>query len=208
MVTDYQTSGRGQFGNSWDSEAGKNLLFSVYLRPSALPASASFFLNMSVCLALADALNEFHPGFVVKWPNDILFDSKKLCGVLIENSIKGNYIQSSIIGVGLNLNQQEFAQPAATSLRLITGREQKLKHVLDKIMLHLEQRYLQVTGNPARLKEDYLQSLYGVHLPVKVAYQGREVEARILDVKKDGELLLQAEGRHLNFRFKEVEFLL
>src|SRR5690606_24490611 len=77
VTTDYQTSGRGQIGNAWQSEEGKNLLMSVYLRPTFLRASHFFNLNMSVCLAVADALNELHPGFQVKWPNDILFDRKK-----------------------------------------------------------------------------------------------------------------------------------
>lgn len=207
MVTEYQTSGRGQIGNSWESEAGKNLLCSVFLKPVLLPVSSSFFLNMSVCLALADSLNEFHPGFVVKWPNDILFDGRKVCGVLIENNINGRYIQNSIVGIGLNINQLNFAYPHAVSLAQVTGRRQEVSHVLDRVLQHLEARYLQVTGNPGRLKEDYLNGLYGVHGPVEVSFNGKKWQAQVEDVKKDGELLLSAEGRHFNFRFKEVEFV-
>ena len=89
VSTDYQTSGRGQIGNRWESEPGKNLLFSVFLKPLTLNARHFFYFNMSVCLAVADALNELAPGFKIKWPNDILFNGKKISGILIENTIAG-----------------------------------------------------------------------------------------------------------------------
>ena len=93
---DYQTSGRGQFGNEWTAEKGKNLLFSLFLRPSFLNADQQFYLNMSVCLALAESLNQIVKGFEIKWPNDILYNNQKICGILIENSVSGNKLEYSV----------------------------------------------------------------------------------------------------------------
>ncbi len=111
VTTEYQTSGRGQIGNSWESNEGENLLMSVYLTPKFLSAGHYFYLNMSVCLAVVDALNFLLPGFQIKWPNDILFDGTKVAGILIESTISGAVVQSCIIGVGLNVKTKGSLRP-------------------------------------------------------------------------------------------------
>src|SRR5690554_4031443 len=117
IITDQQTNGRGQRGNQWHSEPGMNLTFSLILSPKFLDPSELFGLNMAVALGIREALAQYISGVMVKWPNDIVHKEKgKLGGILIENSLKGQKIESSIVGVGLNINQVEFPLSQATSL--------------------------------------------------------------------------------------------
>ena len=101
-----QTAGRGQRGNSWESEPGKNLTFSIVLYPTVLKARQQFYLSMLVSTAVVYALNNYTKGFSVKWPNDIYWNDKKIAGILIENELEGNYVMQSIVGIGLNVNQE------------------------------------------------------------------------------------------------------
>jgi len=210
IIADYQTSGRGQIGNSWKANPAQNLLMSVFLKPRSLATSHSFFFNMSVCLAVADALNEFHSGFQVKWPNDILFDSKKVCGILIENTLSGSYILNSVVGIGINVNQQEFSVEAskATSLRNILGRVQDLRFVENKVLTMLEKRYLQLSRDRHALLQDYFSLLYGYKQEVKAVVDGQSVVALIEDVWADGTLKAEIRGESRLFQFKEISFIL
>lgn len=209
VTTDYQTSGRGQIGNAWQSESGRNLLTSVFLRPTVIKASEYFFLNMSVCLAIAETLSFFHPGFKVKWPNDILFDTKKIAGVLIENSISRNQLNHSIIGIGINVNQRDFQSvPNATSLSRIVGNEIDLGFLLSKLLKNLELRYLQLLKSTKNLNGEYLQSLYGYAKEVSVEIKGVRKKAEVLNVLPDGTLLMLIDGHQRQFQFKEIQFLL
>ena len=123
VVTEHQTQGRGQMGSVWESEHSKNLMFSVFKRFKDLKVDSHFYVSMAVSLAVCDALKLFHlKQLKIKWPNDILSEQKKICGILIENVIKQERIQSSIIGVGLNVNQVNFTNlPNAASLKQLTG---------------------------------------------------------------------------------------
>ena len=210
VVADHQTSGRGQIGNTWSSEPGQNLLMSVFFKPHQLLAAHSFDFNMSVCLAVADALNYFHAGFQVKWPNDILFDNKKVSGILIENTLSGKYIQNSVVGIGLNVNQTEFVDSAskATSLRHVMGRDLDLRFVENQVLAMLEKRYLQLKRDRGSLLHDYFAFMYGFNHKVKAAVDGKEVMASIIDVLPDGKLKAKIDGQTRLFRFKEITFLL
>ncbi|WP_456436987.1 biotin--[acetyl-CoA-carboxylase] ligase [Psychroserpens sp.] len=139
VVTEHQTNGRGQMGTQWESQNAKNLMFSVFKHISGLDVESHFYLSMAVSLAVFEALNTFQiSALKIKWPNDILSEQQKLCGILIENVIKHNQLQSSIIGIGINVNQTIFDNlPNATSMQLIYGnhfdRDQVLKEVLKQL---------------------------------------------------------------------------
>ena len=118
VMADIQTKGKGQRGNSWESEAGKNLTFSIVLYPTALEAPKQFCLSMLAALACHEALDNYTNGFSIKWPNDIYWKDKKIGGILIENELEGEYIVQSIIGIGLNINQEVFYSDAPNPVSL------------------------------------------------------------------------------------------
>lgn len=208
VVADHQTSGRGQIGNRWSSEPGQNLLMSVFFKPQQLLAAHSFDFNMSVCLAVADALNYFHAGFQVKWPNDILFDGKKVSGILIENTLSGKHIQNSVVGIGINVNQQKFSESAskATSLRQVIARDVDLRFVENQVLSMLEKRYLQLKRDRRSLLHDYFAFLYGYGQTVRARVDGQLVNAYIKDVLPDGKLKAEIDGQPRLFQFKEISF--
>ncbi|MGB0176538.1 MAG: biotin--[acetyl-CoA-carboxylase] ligase [Owenweeksia sp.] len=210
VVAEYQTSGRGQFGNTWEAEKGKNLLFSVLLRPHFLIPDRQFTLNMSVCLAVVDSLNEICPGFLIKWPNDILYNQEKVGGILIESSISGDHLDTTVVGVGLNINQTDFSEEKGrTSLKKITGNSTDTDFLIQKILEKLESRYLRLkSGNSTGLFREYYSIMFGIEkeLPVKIG--GVKSSIKPLAVEPSGELLAIHEGQKVRFRFKEVQFIL
>ncbi|ARS37536.1 biotin--[acetyl-CoA-carboxylase] ligase [Pontibacter actiniarum] len=210
VITHRQTQGRGQRGNTWEAAPGQNITLSVILSPSFLPVRQQFYLNMAVSLAVLDLLRE--QGLQqarVKWPNDLFFEDKKLGGILIENSINSHSLQHSIIGIGLNVNQLQFAYPTATSMANVCGRTFDLEKVTMRLLEHLEKRYLQLRGgHTARLKYEYLQVLYRyqeVH-PFKIGQQ--QVQGQILGVDEDGRLAVEIERELRYFSFKEISHVI
>lgn len=139
LTTSHQEKGRGQHGANWQSQAGKSLTCSMFKRFKEFPVEAQFLLNMQVSLGVLDALRQLEiPNLAIKWPNDIMSHGKKLAGILIENQIKGPHIDSSIIGIGLNVNETFFDRlPQATSLTLVTGRTFSVEEVLQKVAEHI-----------------------------------------------------------------------
>ena len=125
LLVDKQTAGKGQRGNSWESAPGMNLTFSTVLYPSALKAREQFTLSMLIALSVYDTLSTYAEGFSIKWPNDIYWKDKKICGILIENELEGTYLLRCIAGIGVNINQEHFVSPAPNpvSLKQILGRE-------------------------------------------------------------------------------------
>ncbi len=138
-VAEFQRAGKGQQNNSWESEAGKNLLFSIFLRPQRLRAAEQFRLSQAVSLAVCEALREEGLMAVIKWPNDIYVGEKKIVGMLIEQHVMGEYVTSAVAGIGLNVNQTEFdpTLPNPTSLSLATGRPIDREAVLETIDIML-----------------------------------------------------------------------
>lgn len=140
VVANTQTKGRGQMGTSWDAQSGKNLTASVFKRLNALKIEQQFYVSMVVSLAICKALKHLKiPRLSIKWPNDILSEDLKLCGTLIENVIKHNTLQGSVIGFGLNVNQKYFDNlPQASSMQLLTGVVYNKDEVLSEVLKAIE----------------------------------------------------------------------
>ncbi|MEW4924919.1 biotin--[acetyl-CoA-carboxylase] ligase [Algibacter sp. 2305UL17-15] len=168
VTAKHQTNGRGQMGAIWSSESSKNLMFSVFIDTSEFEIEYPFYLSIATSLALHHSLNELLiPQLFIKWPNDILSQNKKICGVLIENVIKQGVVNGSIIGVGLNVNQTEFNDlPNASSLKMITGKVFNLDDVLASIIFNLKHYFsLLESGSLNPLKEDYESCLFRKNKP-------------------------------------------
>lgn len=212
VTTDFQISGRGQRGNSWESEKGANLLFSILCRPSSLAAAEQFKLSQIISLSIKEELDNYGKGFSIKWPNDIYWNEKKICGILIEHNLTGNHISESIIGIGININQAFFKSPAPNpvSLAQITGKKQNKEEILVRILTRFERYYqLLEQGKSDSIAQNYFQSLFrknGFHL-----YRDKEEEfyACIEAVEPNGCLILtDTENQKRKYAFKEISFIL
>jgi len=216
IYTPCQTAGRGQKGNSWESEDGKNLTFSMLLKRPPVKARDQFYLSEVASLAVVDALTaEAGEGFSVKWPNDIYWHDKKACGMLIESSLDGTDIAHSVIGIGLNVNQEKFISdaPNPVSLINITGHEHDLMTLLKRVCSRIEQLVDTLDDNAAReqLHNDYMQALYrndgGLH-PYEDA-TGNRFMASVASIAPDGTLTLRHEdGSCHDYLFKEVKHII
>ncbi|MDR1683632.1 MAG: biotin--[acetyl-CoA-carboxylase] ligase [Candidatus Symbiothrix sp.] len=216
IVAEQQIAGRGQHGNRWDTEAGKNLTFSLLLYPDFLPLSQQFLLSEAIALAVYDALNSLIANallphsFQIKWPNDIYFENRKIAGILIENELIGTKIERSIVGIGLNINQEQFSDelPNPVSLKHITGETTDLDYLLELIIKHITKRYEQLkSGETDLICSDYHAALYrkaNFH-----PYEDKDgvFSACIRSVADNGVLrLLTASGEERLYSFKEIKY--
>ena len=216
IYTPSQTAGRGQKGNSWESEDGKNLTFSMLLKHPPVKARDQFYLSEAASLAVVEALShEAGNGFTVKWPNDIYWQDKKVCGMLLENSLNGGDIAHCIVGIGLNVNQERFVSdaPNPVSLINITGHEHDLETLLKRVCSRIEELVDALSDDDAReqLHQRYMASLYrndGKMHPYEDA-TGHHFAAYVANVAPDGALTLQHEdGTCHNYLFKEVKHII
>lgn len=209
-VTKKQTSGRGQQNSSWESENGKNLLFSIALCPTFLKTGNMFYLSKVVSLAILDFLKEFGLDACIKWPNDIYIGDKKICGILIEQKIQAEHIQQSYIGIGVNINQVLFhAAPNPTSIKLEINRDTDIEEALNKLLQHISFRYEMLQqGKMKQIDNEYLSKLYRVTGFHTFSSEGERFKAQIVTVKSNGMLVLETKsGEVRNYFFKQVEFV-
>ena len=211
IITDNQTAGRGQRGNIWEASSGENLTFSLILKPNFLKASNQFQLNVAISMGVFDSLSEFiDENLSVKWSNDIYHGDKKMGGILIENSLQGYQIGHSIIGIGLNINQLEFNNLRATSLRNITQNPLKydLSEILKRLLENLEKNYLKIKNNNYEsLKIKYLSNLFRFQKYHYFKRNGQQFLGKITGVDETGKLGIETDGYVNYFDFKEVEFI-
>jgi BirA family biotin operon repressor/biotin-[acetyl-CoA-carboxylase] ligase len=159
----FQSAGRGQPGNAWESEEDKNLLLSIIVYPGTVAPPDQFIISMSVSLAISDFLTLHGIKSTIKWPNDIYVDDRKIAGILIENSVRGSSIENSIIGIGLNVNQQRFRgnAPNPVSMSMLTGTTFDTGTCLMELLTFLDLRYKNlIRGDSGAIREEYLRSLY------------------------------------------------
>ena len=212
VVAKHQLKGRGQMGSLWNSQEAKNLTFSVFKDVSFITFEQHFCINLAVSLAVFKALQSFYvKGLMVKWPNDILAENKKIAGILIENVIKQNQINETIIGIGLNVNQTEFQDlPNASSLRLISGRTFDVDEVLQAILKELELQFeLLKKGEFQQLKTSYEQQLFRKNKPSTFKnVEGALFPGYIVVISDLGHLLVKVEDDHVkSFDLKEITLM-
>jgi len=213
IITDFQTHGKGQDANTWESERGKNLIFSLILYP-AFKADQQFILNKSISLGIRDFLTHELPSsnVTIKWPNDIYIEDKKACGILIQNSVIGNQFDYSVIGIGLNINQTVFTSkaPNPVSLKMVSGLEYNLDYLLARLLHCLFERYTQVKLlNSKKIETEYHSALYRNLVWHYFILNGTKVYARITGTTQYGQLLLETEKENLMIcDVKDVKFIL
>jgi BirA family biotin operon repressor/biotin-[acetyl-CoA-carboxylase] ligase len=194
VTTDFQNAGRGQHGKHWISQRGANINTSVIIYPKALTAADQFLLNMAVACAVCEAASVLcGEECALKWPNDIYVQDQKIAGILIENSWAGSRWQAAVVGIGLNVNQQEFEGFPATSLRNIRGDVFSQEDCLGMLFQKLEARYLMLRGpRKEQILEDYNQRLMHKDNPVKLQFHdGIMLSATLLGVSRRGGLLIR-----------------
>lgn len=210
-TTDYQTAGRGQGIHTWESEPGKNLLFSVLIHPKGVAAAEQFILSEVGALVLKKVLDNYTDGITLKWPNDVYWHDRKLSGTLIETAVSAAGLKRCIYGVGLNVNQQVFHSdvPNPVSLWQILGRELDRERLLHELLNALQQFLWRLYhGERDAFREAYHQALYrreGYHPYSDVS--GRFM-AVIDHVEDDGHLILRdIQGRQRSYAFGELQFI-
>jgi len=209
IITDNQTSGRGQQGNHWESDKGKNITCSLILKPNALPLSDQFVLNIIVSLGVADLVSDvLSMDAKVKWPNDVYCNNEKISGILINSTIKGHMLENSVVGIGLNVNQQHFSNTKATSLSLLSGNTTyNLPQILESLILCIEKRYFQWKNDIDGLRNDYLKNMYWRDQVRTYKENGKYFTGIIKDVTNSGKLMVEDEVQTRLFDFKAIEFV-
>jgi BirA family transcriptional regulator, biotin operon repressor / biotin---[acetyl-CoA-carboxylase] ligase len=212
VLSHFQQSGRGQQGNRWESARGKNLLASLIVFPGFLPPARQFSLSKVVSLALADWLRRETSGVSIKWPNDLYIGDKKVGGILIETTIQGNVLHSAVLGMGLNLNQKTYSPqlPNPVGLKQITGRNYDVSAVGQQVRQLFFSWYRKLKdAGPDETDAAYLKSLYRFNEWALYGKDGSAFEARIVDVGKYGQLILEdRSGSRSEYFFKEITFIL
>ncbi|MDP9049015.1 MAG: biotin--[acetyl-CoA-carboxylase] ligase [Bacteroidota bacterium] len=212
IMADKQYAGRGQHQNGWHAEPGKNLTFSLLLNPHFLAVTDQFDLVRAVSLGVFDTLEPLLGNQVkIKWPNDIYYADYKLGGMLIENLVQGNQIKNAIIGIGLNVNQENFPVDLskARSIKQILHQDYDLKALLSEICRHIEKYYLSLrAGNVSFVRKTYLSRLYWLNEHKSFKTRGSVFNGVISNVKDNGILVIQNNnGEENEFSLKEIEFL-
>ena len=211
IFADFQTSGKGQKGSTWESEKGKNILISIILYPESVAPEDQFIISMTVSLAISDLVDKYIPGCRIKWPNDIILNDKKIAGILIENSISGSAIKSSIAGIGLNVNQVDFPEniPNPGSLKQITNIVFDIEVLLKELLSALDNRYkTMLYGDRKNIRREYISKLYRLNEPSRFRSAGSVFEGRIRNISDEGLLIIETiEGRNMTFSFKEIDYL-
>lgn len=212
VTAGHQTAGRGMGSNRWESEDGRNLLFSMLVRPEGVPAARQFAFSMAEALAVKDALDPIAGEVTLKWPNDVYWHDRKISGTLIETAISGRLVKDCIFGTGINVNQRVFRSdaPNPVSLRQITGRDTDMNVVLDSVLEAFEGYYTMVLDGEydrvGRLYHDALYRRTGMH-----AYSDSDGRfmASVVRVGHDGRLVLRDDaGRERIYAFKEVSYII
>lgn len=212
VTVEYQTKGRGQGTHTWESEKGKNLMFSIKITPKELPVTRQYVAMQAEALAIFHTLSSYSDGFSIKWPNDIYWNNHKISGTLSESSISANRINSVILGTGININQDKFSSDAPNPISLynITGKVTELNEVLEKIIAQLTVYIDKINqGDYNTIHREYMTYLYrktGYH---KYTDSKGEFTAMISEIKPNGRIVLQRkDGSQSEYDFCEVHFAL
>ena len=212
IIANEQTEARGQRGSKWLSEKGKNLTFSMYVGLEQFPLSNHFELNQAVSIGLLTALKKYLPNLKIKWPNDILSDSKKIAGILIENTVSKNTIKHSIVGIGLNVNQTKFpaAIPNASSLKILLDKTLDLDVLLQEIIDSIKKQLALLENNKGNILEsNYLKNMYLYNQRATFRdKENNEFVGKIIGLIPSGRLQIEMQNAEiLDFGYKEISFI-
>jgi BirA family biotin operon repressor/biotin-[acetyl-CoA-carboxylase] ligase len=210
ISADEQFEGRGQRAQHWLSQAQQNITMSIILKPNFLEPQKQFRLNKAIALAVNDFIKQQgHLDVKIKWPNDILINNKKIAGILIENILRGNSIQHSVIGIGININQTDFPKELkATSLRALSGIFFDINKLSEKLCECIEKRYLQLKSNVSEIDQQYLKELFNLNQHASYLIQSEQVIAKLRGIDENGKLILELEDETLrSFDLKEIQFV-
>jgi len=211
IIATAQTAGKGQGENTWETEPGKDLTFTVILHPTFLNAAGQFLLSKAISLGVCDFLANYIDDVLVKWPNDVFVYGKKIGGILIRHTVNNEMLQTTIVGIGININQTSFDPQlsTATSLSLILGREFILEETLSQLCEALDNRYAMLRNEEiAELENDYLKSLLGFGETRRFRVKDVTVEGVIRGVDDFGRLLVEHPGMPVRtYAHKEIEFV-
>ena len=213
VSADEQTAGRGMGSNGWESETGQNLTFSMALDMGFLPAERQFLLSEAVALGLYEALCPLIPEekLHIKWPNDLYYENHKLAGILINNTIKANLMDISIIGIGLNVNQMQFQNwpTHPISLKMITGKTYDLQPLLEQVAESIYNKVEILKVSPTAIENEYLQQLYRYHTWADYEVDGKVLRLFMTGIDAFGRLMLVDEdNKEYCFDIKEIKFLI
>jgi len=211
ITTEEQTKGRGQRNNSWHSNKSENLLFSIISFPNKINAVNQFYLSKIISIGIIDYLNTKAKGFKIKWPNDIYYKDKKICGILIENTVSGSFIKNSIAGIGLNINQKQFPDflPDAISLSIVTKKTYHIQKELNLLLTHIFKNYNNLKSeNFDTVDKKFHNSLYKINEIADFKDVKGKFKGIIIGTMPDGKLIIQTSaGESRYYDFKEVEFI-
>jgi BirA family transcriptional regulator, biotin operon repressor / biotin---[acetyl-CoA-carboxylase] ligase len=210
ILADYQTQGRGQKGNTWESESEQNLIFSVALDTAFLKANEQFYLSMAMSLAVCETLLSL--GFAdakIKWPNDVFLKAKKIGGMLIENKLRGDNLRSSVVGIGINVFQNKFNSELASSLAIsYLNVEISLQKLTERLCEHIEVYFdILKNGEFERLHEAYLKTIFKIGQLQTFEKANDIFSAELIGVDADGKLVLKKGEEILKFEIKELKYI-
>ncbi len=209
VICGHQSRGKGQRGNTWETEPGKNLTFSLVLKPDFLDITEQFQLNMMVSNSIRKLLQEYLPDLKVKWPNDLVIPGRgKIGGILIENILNSTSWEYAVVGIGLNINQRSFGISTACSLASVTGGQFDLEELFRMLISHFEQGYISLKkGKTEEIRRDYLQNLFLREEWAFFQTKSDQLEGKISGVSKEGKLQMELrDGTERTFDLKEVSF--
>lgn len=204
-----QTAGRGQHDHIWNTEAGKNITLSLLIKPVGIHATEIFLLSKVIALAVRSTVAHFLSANIsIKWPNDIYAEEQKIAGILIENTIQGDQIKYSIVGIGININQTHFlSDNNPTSFRKITGKEYHLQEVVDVLLSKISFHYLQLQlKNFKKIDRDYFKNLYQVHLPQSFIIHEEPKQCLIQEVLSDGSIILNIDEEKKTYLYGDARW--
>ena len=212
VSADEQSAGKGMGNNSWESEVGKNLTFSLAVDMGFLPAAQQFLLSEAVPLGIIEVLDGILPTekLSIKWPNDIFYENRKLAGILINSTIKANMMDVSIIGIGLNVNQMQFQDwpTHPISMKMITGKDYDLEPLLEQIAERIIKKVEQLKSNPTSIEQDYLNRLFRYRSWADYEIEGKTLRLFMTGIDTFGRLQLVDEQQELHqYEIKQIKFL-
>jgi BirA family biotin operon repressor/biotin-[acetyl-CoA-carboxylase] ligase len=209
VLAEYQSEGRGQFGRQWKSNPFENLMFSIILKHVTNAPSDPFIINKTITLSMYQCINELLPNseIKIKWPNDIYADNRKISGILVENNFSGQQLNYSIVGVGLNVNQDFESEHSlhATSLKDKSGHTLDRPALLRIILEKIEENYLKLNTDQEYIEDQFNRNLLGYHETCEFEVQDRIEKAKIVECDRSGRLVLEINSQHKPYLHGEIK---